>query len=86
MAADSVVNSVNGIGMSDNFQKSLGANEHSLNVVLGTQWGDEGKGKLVDLLANDANIVCRCQVSRRTTLPCTCCRCRHYSRRRSVGV
>ncbi|KAM7298469.1 adenylosuccinate synthetase [Ixodes scapularis] len=61
MAADSVVNSVNGIGMSDNFQKPLGANGHSLNVVLGTQWGDEGKGKLVDLLANDANIVCRCQ-------------------------
>uniref|UniRef100_A0A0K8RIS1 Adenylosuccinate synthetase n=1 Tax=Ixodes ricinus TaxID=34613 RepID=A0A0K8RIS1_IXORI len=61
MAAGSVVNSVNGIGMSDNFQKPLGANEHSLNVVLGTQWGDEGKGKLVDLLANDANIVCRCQ-------------------------
>ncbi|CAN8022976.1 unnamed protein product, partial [Ixodes persulcatus] len=29
--------------------------------VLGTQWGDEGKGKLVDLLAKDANIVSRCQ-------------------------
>lgn len=31
-------------------------------VVLGAQWGDEGKGKVVDLLAQDANIVCRCQV------------------------
>jgi len=31
-------------------------------VVLGAQWGDEGKGKLVDLLASDADIVCRCQV------------------------
>ena len=31
-------------------------------VVLGGQWGDEGKGKLVDILAQDADIVCRCQV------------------------
>ena len=31
-------------------------------VVLGGQWGDEGKGKLVDLLAVDADMVCRCQV------------------------
>lgn len=32
-------------------------------VVLGAQWGDEGKGKLVDLLAAHSDIVCRCQVS-----------------------
>ena len=31
-------------------------------VVLGTQWGDEGKGKIVDLLAERVDIVCRCQV------------------------
>lgn len=31
-------------------------------VVLGAQWGDEGKGKVVDLLAQDADMVCRCQV------------------------
>lgn len=31
-------------------------------VVLGAQWGDEGKGKVVDLLATDADVVCRCQV------------------------
>jgi adenylosuccinate synthase len=30
-------------------------------VVLGAQWGDEGKGKLVDLLAADSKVVCRCQ-------------------------
>lgn len=30
-------------------------------VVLGSQFGDEGKGKLVDILASDADIVCRCQ-------------------------
>lgn len=33
-----------------------------VTVVLGAQWGDEGKGKVVDLLAQDADIVCRCQV------------------------
>ena len=30
-------------------------------MVFGTQWGDEGKGKLVDLLAGDVDIVARCQ-------------------------
>ncbi|KDR10573.1 adenylosuccinate synthetase isoform X2 [Zootermopsis nevadensis] len=34
---------------------------HKVTVVLGAQWGDEGKGKVVDLLAIDADIVCRCQ-------------------------
>uniref|UniRef100_A0A8C3FQ15 Adenylosuccinate synthetase n=1 Tax=Chrysemys picta bellii TaxID=8478 RepID=A0A8C3FQ15_CHRPI len=34
---------------------------NKVTVVLGAQWGDEGKGKLVDLLAQDADIVCRCQ-------------------------
>ena len=32
-------------------------------VILGAQWGDEGKGKLVDLLSTDADVVCRCGVS-----------------------
>ena len=30
-------------------------------VVVGTQWGDEGKGKIVDLLARDADVVVRYQ-------------------------
>ena len=30
-------------------------------VVVGAQWGDEGKGKIVDLLALDSDIVCRYQ-------------------------
>ena len=34
-------------------------------VVLGTQWGDEGKGKLVDILAQQYDVVCRAQVSYR---------------------
>jgi adenylosuccinate synthase len=32
--------------------------------VLGSQWGDEGKGKLVDVLAPRFDIVARCQVRR----------------------
>jgi adenylosuccinate synthase len=30
-------------------------------VVVGAQWGDEGKGKIVDLLAQDSDLVCRYQ-------------------------
>jgi adenylosuccinate synthase len=30
-------------------------------VVVGTQWGDEGKGKIVDILAHDVNVVVRFQ-------------------------
>ncbi len=33
-----------------------------MNIVLvGTQWGDEGKGKIIDLLAEDADIIARYQ-------------------------
>ncbi|XP_055949535.1 adenylosuccinate synthetase-like [Argiope bruennichi] len=32
-----------------------------VTVVLGAQWGDEGKGKVVDMLASGMDIVCRCQ-------------------------
>jgi adenylosuccinate synthase len=28
-------------------------------VIVGAQWGDEGKGKIVDLLAQDSDVVCR---------------------------
>ena len=30
-------------------------------VVVGAQWGDEGKGKIVDLLTMDADVVVRFQ-------------------------
>ncbi|HEB99158.1 MAG TPA: hypothetical protein ENJ05_06610, partial [Thiotrichales bacterium] len=30
-------------------------------VVIGTQWGDEGKGKVVDLLTEQAAVVARFQ-------------------------
>jgi adenylosuccinate synthase len=32
-----------------------------VTVVLGTQWGDEGKGKIIDFLADDVDIVARFQ-------------------------
>ena len=28
-------------------------------LVLGLQWGDEGKGKIVDLLAAEADVIAR---------------------------
>lgn len=31
------------------------------DVVLGAQWGDEGKGKLVDILCEDIDVCARCQ-------------------------
>src|SRR5512137_1815202 len=30
-------------------------------AVIGTQWGDEGKGKVVDLYAEDAGVIARFQ-------------------------
>jgi len=33
----------------------------SINVIVGGQWGDEGKGKIVDLLSKEANVVARYQ-------------------------
>lgn len=32
-----------------------------VTVVAGVQWGDEGKGRIVDLIASQADIVIRCQ-------------------------
>lgn len=32
-----------------------------VTVVAGVQWGDEGKGRIVDLMASQADIVIRCQ-------------------------
>lgn len=33
----------------------------TVHIVTGTQWGDEGKGKIVDLLTEKVDIVCRYQ-------------------------
>ena len=43
----------------------MSALESGVTVVVGAQWGDEGKGKLVDMLAEEADLVCRCQVRAR---------------------
>ena len=40
---------------------SEGRNSGDCMVVLGCQWGDEGKGKIVDVLAEDADVVVRYQ-------------------------
>ena len=32
-----------------------------LTILVGTQWGDEGKGRAVDVLSADAAMVVRCQ-------------------------
>lgn len=42
--------------------KMRAAPTNRATVVLGAQWGDEGKGKVVDMLAGQADVVCRCQV------------------------
>lgn len=44
-------------------KRSRGDTGNKVTVVLGAQWGDEGKGKVVDLLATEADVVCRCQVN-----------------------
>src|SRR5205085_12617208 len=36
-------------------------NKMSCRVVVGAQWGDEGKGKIVDLLSEEADVVARYQ-------------------------
>ncbi len=33
----------------------------AVNALVGLQWGDEGKGKIVDILAEKAEVVVRCQ-------------------------
>lgn len=44
-------------------EKCFNMYKNKVVVVLGAQWGDEGKGKMVDILANEMDVVCRCQVS-----------------------
>lgn len=51
--------SVNGHSNSKKLRKDMSP---KVTVVLGAQWGDEGKGKVVDMLACNMDIVCRCQV------------------------
>lgn len=34
----------------------------SADIIVGIQWGDEGKGKIVDMLAQKYDMVCRSKV------------------------
>ncbi|KAF9165148.1 phosphoribosylaminoimidazole carboxylase ade2 [Actinomortierella ambigua] len=40
---------------------SFGMSKKGVTVVLGAQWGDEGKGKLSDVLCQEADVCARCQ-------------------------
>lgn len=52
---------VQGVGHSESGLNRIGSLTQ-VSGVLGCQWGDEGKGKLVDILAKHFDIVARCQV------------------------
>jgi adenylosuccinate synthase len=43
------------------FDKKIMNIKNKANLIVGIQWGDEGKGKIVDLLAQDYDIVVRYQ-------------------------
>lgn len=60
-----------GVSESQSGLSRIGDLSH-VSGVLGCQWGDEGKGKLVDILAQHFDIVARCQV-------CVCARTRSLS-------
>ncbi|MPC33494.1 Adenylosuccinate synthetase isozyme 1 C [Portunus trituberculatus] len=44
--------------------------KNKVTVVLGAQWGDEGKGKVVDMLAGSSDVVCRCQYALHRSARC----------------
>ncbi|XP_063231514.1 adenylosuccinate synthetase [Bacillus rossius redtenbacheri] len=52
---------MNGLAVTSPRKKVRRDSAAKATVVLGAQWGDEGKGKVVDMLATEADIVCRCQ-------------------------
>ncbi|EPX73107.1 adenylosuccinate synthetase Ade2 [Schizosaccharomyces octosporus yFS286] len=42
-------------------EKGVNVSDEGITVVLGSQWGDEGKGKLVDILCDSVDVCARCQ-------------------------
>lgn len=42
-------------------RENFGGAHMSSIVVVGTQWGDEGKGKITDFLAEQADVIARFQ-------------------------
>lgn len=57
------INYTNGLIRNRERSGSVSNYNSKVTVVLGAQWGDEGKGKVVDMLSGTADVVCRCQVS-----------------------
>ncbi|BFF90453.1 adenylosuccinate synthetase [Drosophila madeirensis] len=57
----STTNAINGNLYEQLHQGRTKMYKSKVDVVLGAQWGDEGKGKVVDMLASEVDIVCRCQ-------------------------
>ena len=53
---------LNGVSANNMSLKDAKASNSNVKVILGGQWGDEGKGKIVDLLAENMDMVCRGQV------------------------
>lgn len=47
------------MAVQEKFNTRLSGEDSKFCVVLGAQWGDEGKGKLVDILAQGANLCAR---------------------------
>lgn len=56
---------VNGVQTESPRKRLKNTPTNKVTVVLGAQWGDEGKGKVVDMLAGSSDVVCRCQVRNR---------------------
>lgn len=40
-----------------------------IKAVVGANWGDEGKGKITDMLAKEADIIVRFRVVRMQAIP-----------------
>ncbi|KAL7728788.1 hypothetical protein ACLKA6_004149 [Drosophila palustris] len=57
----STTSAINGNHYEQLHQGRTSMYKSKVDVVLGAQWGDEGKGKVVDMLASEVDIVCRCQ-------------------------
>ncbi|KAG6468972.1 adenylosuccinate synthetase, chloroplastic-like [Zingiber officinale] len=59
VSATAAPTAVEEVGQGDVFERVASLSQ--VSAVLGTQWGDEGKGKLVDILAKSFDVVARCQ-------------------------
>ena len=56
---DKIVDSVSRIEESLKVREQSKSRKGTVDVILGAQWGDEGKGKLVDILSKDYKICAR---------------------------